>query len=351
MFKKNSISKQLKSQPILAITSGEPAGIGPEIAIKAAWDVRLTIRSVLLGDAKFFIKIARTLNPKITFSVLSLQKFQKNGLPKFLQNNLIVIDCPVNFPIIPGVLDIRNERTVLQMLNIAIDNTLQKKFAAIVTAPIQKSTINDAGIFFTGHTEYFAQRTVAKQVVMMLVNDKRPPLRIALATTHLPLKAVPQAITFNKLNDILDIIHTELHDKFHIIQPHILVASLNPHGGENGYFGCEEIEVIIPAIIAAQSRNINVTGPYPADTLFQKKYLQHADCVLAMYHDQGLPVLKFASFGHSINITLGLPIIRTAVDHGTALDLAAKGLGNANHYSMTNAIKIAAQMAMIKNCI
>jgi 4-hydroxythreonine-4-phosphate dehydrogenase len=223
----------------------------------------------------------------------------------------------------------------------------------VATAPLQKSTINDAGVPFSGHTEYYAEKTGTAQVVMMLAGQPlspageapQPPLRVALATTHLPLKDVAAALTVDGLGTTLDIIAHDLKTKFGIAAPRILVAGLNPHAGENGYLGREDIDVVAPAIAAAQARGIAAAGPYPADTLFQSKYLQHADCVLAMYHDQGLPVLKYATFGRGINITLGLPLIRTSVDHGTALDLAAQGLGLADCGSMEAAIAAAAAMA------
>src|SRR5450830_1005266 len=334
-----------RQRPTLAITCGEPAGIGPEISIRAAWELRAEVRSVLLGDAAYLAQTAHGLDASIALSAISLQAFRNTGLPDFPQDRLTVIDCPVNEPIVPGVLDARNGRAVLQALDVAVEGALKKHFDAIVTAPLQKSTINDAGVPFTGHTEYLAERTATPQVVMMLAGGDASPLRVALATTHLALKDVPAAITFDSLSRTLDIIHVDLRDKFGIAQPRILVTGLNPHAGENGYLGREEIDVIIPALAAAKARGLNVEGPYPADTLFQKKYLEHADCVLAMYHDQGLPVLKFASFGQGVNITLGLPLIRTSVDHGTALDLAALGLGRADHGSMVEAMQTAALMA------
>ena len=333
------------ARPTLAITCGEPAGIGAEISIRAAWELRTEVRAVLIGDAAFLAQTAELLDPEIRLSALSLQAWRNGGLPHFPQDRLIVIDCPVNEPIVPGILDARNGRAVLQMLDIAIDGALQKKFDGIVTAPLQKSTINDAGVPFTGHTEYFAERTGTPHVVMMLAGGDAPHLRVALATTHLALSEVPAAITFDSLVRTLQIIHADLRSRFGIAQPRILVAGLNPHAGEGGYLGREEIDVITPALEAVRAQGIDARGPYPADTLFQHKYLIEADCVLAMYHDQGLPVLKFASFGEGVNITLGLPVIRTSVDHGTALDLAAKGLGHADHGSMIAAIRTAAHMA------
>jgi len=336
-------------RPTLAITCGEPAGIGPEISIRAAWALRTEVRCVLLGDAAWLAQTAHALDPAIALSALSLQAFNNSGLPEFPQDRLTVLDCPVNEPVVAGVLDARNGRAVLQTLDVAVAGALSRHFDAIVTAPLQKSTINDAGVPFTGHTEYLAERTGTPQVVMMLAGGNAPHLRVALATTHLALKDVPAAISFEGLSRTLDILHADLRDKFGIARPRILVTGLNPHAGENGYLGREEIDIITPALTAATARGIDVAGPYPADTLFQHKYLEQADCVLAMYHDQGLPVLKFASFGQGVNITLGLPIIRTSVDHGTALDLAAQGLGVADHGSMIEAIKTAALMARAKN--
>lgn len=346
-----TLSAEQRQRPTLAITSGEPAGIGPEISIRAAWQVRQQVRCVLLGDAALLAQTAHAMDPEIALSALSLQAFNNSGLPDFPRDRLTVIDCPVNEPVVAGRLDARNGRAVLQTLDVAIAGALQGHFDAMVTAPLQKSTINDAGVAFTGHTEYLAERTGTAQVVMMLAGGKSPHLRVALATTHLALKDVPAAITVDSLTRVLDIIDHDLRSKFGIARPRILVTGLNPHAGENGYLGREEIDVIIPVLQAATARGMDVAGPYPADTLFQKKYLDDADCVLAMYHDQGLPVLKFASFGQGVNITLGLPLIRTSVDHGTALDLAAQGLGRADHGSMLEAIETAALMVRAKNSL
>ena len=336
-------------RPVLAVTSGEPAGIGPEISLRAAWELRTELNAVLIGDAAFLAMTAADIDPAINLVALSLQALRNNGLPNFPPDRLIVIDCPLEAHVVPGQLDPKNGRSVLQTLDIAIEGTQQHWFDAIVTAPLQKSTINDAGIAFTGHTEYLAEKTHTPQVVMMLAGadalHQNRQLRVALATTHLALKQVPAAITFDSLSRTLEILHGELQRKFGLAQPHILVTGLNPHAGENGYLGREEIDVITPVILAAQAKGMQVSGPYPADTLFQGKYLVNADCVLAMYHDQGLPVLKFASFGQGVNITLGLPLIRTSVDHGTALDLAAKGVGHADCGSMVAALQAAARMA------
>ncbi|HWX03294.1 4-hydroxythreonine-4-phosphate dehydrogenase PdxA [Collimonas sp.] len=334
-----------QQRPVLAVTCGEPAGIGPEVSIRAAWELRAQIKSVLIGDAAFLAMTAAAIDPDIRLVALSQQAFRNNGLPNFSIDQIAVIDCQLDAHVRPGVLDARNGRAVLRTLDIAIDGAQQGIFDGIVTAPLQKSTINDAGVAFTGHTEYLAEKSATAQVVMMLATDRTtPPLRVALATTHLALKDVAAAISFDSLSRTIAILHADLQNKFGLAQPRILVTGLNPHAGEGGYLGREEIDIIGPVLQAAKANGIAVSGPYPADTLFQQKYLADADCVLAMYHDQGLPVLKYASFGHGINITLGLPFIRTSVDHGTALDLAAAGLGRADHGSMLAAMNAAAQM-------
>lgn len=330
--------------PTVAVTCGEPAGIGPEISLRAAWALREEVSCVLIGDAAHLSSLAAEIDPALRLLALSTQALRHAGLPSIPAGRIAVIDCPVAEPVVPGKVDPRNGKAVLQTLDVAIAATLDGRFGAIVTAPLQKSTINDAGIAFTGHTEYFAHKTGTEHVVMMLAGGE-PLLRVALATTHLPLKDVPAAITTAGLARTLDIIHHDLRVKFGIASPRILVTGLNPHAGEGGYLGREEIEVITPALEAARARGMGVRGPYPADTLFQPRHLESADCVLAMYHDQGLPVLKHHSFGRGVNITLGLPLIRTSVDHGTALDLAAAGLGHADCGSMIEAIRVAAQMA------
>ena len=341
----------MSQRPTIAVTCGEPAGIGPEIAIRAAWQLRSSINCVLIGDAAFLAMTAAEIDPAIRLVAVSIEAIRNNGLPSFDDGRIAVVDCPLHAHVTPGVLDVHNAPYVLACLDIALESALQRWSAAIVTAPLQKSIINDAGVAFTGHTEYLAQKTGTPMVVMMLAASAASaaspgmPLRVALATTHLALKDVPAALTHERLSHVLEILHYDLQRKFGIAAPRILVTGLNPHAGENGYLGREEIDVIAPVIAAHQKLGVDVRGPYPADTLFQPKYLRDADCVLAMYHDQGLPVLKFASFGRGVNITLGLPIIRTSVDHGTALDLAAAGVGQADHGSMIEAITIAAQMA------
>lgn len=257
------------------------------------------------------------------------------------KDTLEVLDVPLTAPCESGRLDPTNAVAVLAMLDAAIQGALEGRFAAIVTAPVQKSTINEAGIPFTGHTEYLARETASARVVMMLMGAG---LRVALATTHLRLADVPAAITEEGLVATLGILVGDLRRRFAIPRARILVCGLNPHAGEGGYLGGEEIATIEPAIRAACAQGLDVMGPLPADTLFQPRYLDRCDAVLAMYHDQGLPVLKFASFGQGVNVTLGLPIIRTSVDHGTALDLA--GSGRADYRSMVAAIETA--HAMVK---
>jgi 4-hydroxythreonine-4-phosphate dehydrogenase len=339
-------------RPAIAVTVGEPAGIGPEISIRAAWARRHEVNCVLLGDAAFLAMTAADIDPEIRLSSLSLMAVRNGGLPHFGADRLSVIDVPLGAHVVPGTLNKENGRAVLDTLDAAIEGVRAGWFEAVVTAPLQKSTINDAGVKFSGHTEYFADQTGTPQVVMLLAGPQQlsgplhgAPLRVALATTHLPLKDVAAALSQDGLARILDIIDADLRSKFGIAAPRILVCGLNPHAGEGGYLGREEIEIITPAVAAAQARGIDARGPYPADTLFQPKYLQDADCVLAMYHDQGLPVLKYATFGNGVNITLGLPLIRTSVDHGTALDLAAQGVGQADCGSMDQAISSALAMA------
>ena len=293
---------------MIALTSGEPAGIGPELCARIAaqpFDARI----VVIGDRSLF-------------------------------NSVEVEHVPLRRPRVPGKLDPANSAYVLATLDRAIDGCLKGEFDAMVTAPVQKSVINDAGIAFTGHTEYLAERARAAHVVMMLVGGG---LRVALATTHLALSEVPKNIRQKDLVQTLRVIHADLRNRFHIAQPRILVAGLNPHSGEGGHFGHEDAEVIAPAIAEAKAAGIDATGPLPADTLFVPQRVKGADAVLAMYHDQGLPVLKYASFGEGVNVTLGLPFVRTSVDHGTALDIA--GTGRADPGSLIEAVKLAIQLA------
>jgi 4-hydroxythreonine-4-phosphate dehydrogenase len=345
------------ARPVVAVTTGEPAGIGPEISIRAAWALRAEVNCVLVGDAAFLAMTAERIDSVIRLAAMSLEALRNNGLPRFGADRIPVIDVALAATVTPGQLDSENGRAVLATLDAAMESVRAGWCEAIVTAPLQKSTINDAGVAFSGHTEYLAEKTGTAQVVMMLAGEESlnllqaepgstvAPLRVALATTHLPLKDVSAAITQAGLLRTLEIIDHDLKNRFGIAAPRILVTGLNPHAGEGGYLGREEIDTIAPALASARAKGIDAAGPYPADTLFQPKYLQDADCVLAMYHDQGLPVLKYATFGRGVNITLGLPLIRTSVDHGTALDLAARGIGLADCSSMEQAIRAALQMA------
>jgi len=312
--------------PVIALTSGEPAGIGPELCAQLARDA-LTARVVVLGDATL---IAQRAN--VTLPAYDRAAAARAGLE--------VLHLPLPAPCTPGIVDPANARYVLALLDRAIDGCRDREFDAMVTAPIHKGVINDAGTPFSGHTEYLAERCRSAQVVMMLVGGG---LRVALATTHLALADVPHAITRAGLRAVLEVIDRDLRTRFAIARPRILVAGLNPHGGEGGYLGREEIEVIAPALSDARAAGIRAEGPLPADTLFVPQRLEGADCVLAMYHDQGLPVLKYASFGHGVNVTLGLPFVRTSVDHGTALDIAGRGRADAG--SLREALQLAVALA------
>ena len=294
------------AKPLVAITSGEPAGIGPEICARIARDADV----VVIGDRSLLSNVPR------------------------------VEHVPLARPVTPGKLDPANARYVLAVLDRAIGGCLSGEYDAMVTAPVQKSVINDAGIAFTGHTEYLAEKARASQVVMMLVGGG---LRVALATTHLPLADVPRAISIDGLLSVLRVVNADLQRRFRIARPRILVAGLNPHSGESGHMGREDIDIISPALELAAREGIDAKGPIPADTLFVPERVKNADAVLAMYHDQGLPVLKYASFGRGVNVTLGLPFVRTSVDHGTALDLA--GTGRADSTSLAEALKLAAELA------
>ena len=301
-------------QPVIALTSGEPAGVGPELCAMLARQP-LPARVVVLGDAGLLAR--RGASPATAIE-----------------------HVPLAAPSIAGTLDAANAHYVLALLDRAADGCLAGEFDAMVTAPVHKAVINDAGFAFTGHTEYLAARAGAAHVVMMLVGGG---LRVALATTHLALADVARAITRAGLIGSLRVIERDLRQRFEIARPRILVAGLNPHSGEGGHLGREEIDVIEPALRAAQAEGIAAEGPIPADTLFVPERLKRADCVLAMYHDQGLPVLKYASFGKGVNVTLGLPFVRTSVDHGTALDLA--GSGRADPGSLLEAVQLAIKLA------
>lgn len=334
-----------RALPLIAITVGEPAGIGPEIALEGARVARSRslVRCVLIGDGSMLAARARAAG-----IVIPLVAFRPDHEPP--GNAVEVIDIPLAVACVPGRLDAANGRQVLALIDRAIDGAVNGEFDALVTAPVQKSVINDAGTAFTGHTEYLAERTHTPRVVMMLagpVAGSSSLLRVALVTTHLALKDVPSAITRDAVLETLTIVDRDLRERFGIEAPRILVTGLNPHAGEGGYLGREEIDTIAPALVAARDRGIDARGPLPADTLFQPRFLDDCDAVVAMYHDQGLPVLKYATFGQGVNITLGLPIVRTSVDHGTALDLAAlpDPMKHIDAGSMHTAIDVAAAMA------
>ncbi len=325
--------------PRIAITSGEPAGIGVDLCVMLA-QLQFAAEITIIGDKDVLLAREAQINRlgtglKASIHAPSRAYFTENLNDKF---NLLHIAAPAKVQ--AGRLDVANSDYVLSMLQRAAKGCMIGEFDAIVTAPVHKGIINDAGIPFSGHTEYLAELTHTPQVVMMLVGGG---LRVALATTHLALKDVPAAITRESLETTIRILHKDLTQKFGLQSPRILVAGLNPHAGEEGYLGREEIDIINPVLEKLRAEGIQLIGALPADTLFTKKYLDNADCVLAMYHDQGLPVLKHASFGHGVNVTLGLPIIRTSVDHGTALDLA--GTGKIDIGSMLAAIDLAIELA------
>ncbi|QKJ03111.1 4-hydroxythreonine-4-phosphate dehydrogenase PdxA [Yersinia mollaretii] len=318
----------------IVITPGEPAGVGPDLVVALAqqdWPVEL----VVCADPALLLARANQLNLP-----LQLREYQPDQ-PALAQQagTLTILPVKTAAEVTAGQLDLNNSHYVVETLAKACDGAISGEFAALVTGPVQKSIINDAGIPFIGHTEFFADRSHCPRVVMMLATEE---LRVALATTHLPLLAVPGAITQGSLHEVITILDSDLKTKFGIKQPQIYVCGLNPHAGEGGHMGHEEIDTIIPALNELRQQGINLIGPLPADTLFQPKYLQHADAVLAMYHDQGLPVLKYQGFGRAVNITLGLPFIRTSVDHGTALELAATG--SADVGSFITALNLAIKM-------
>jgi 4-hydroxythreonine-4-phosphate dehydrogenase len=311
------------------LTAGEPAGIGPDLCALLARE-KFAGRLVIVGDRDVIAE--RAAMRSIPFDVSEYRG--RESAP-----GVSILHVPVRHPVVPGRLDKGNAAQVLAILDRALDGCVGGEFDAMVTAPVQKSVLNDAGIAFTGHTEYLAARTRTPLVVMLLVGAG---LRVALATTHLALSAVPGAITRERLEPILRILDADLRKHFGIARPRILVAGLNPHAGEAGYMGREEIEVIAPVIEKLAGEGLAVTGPFPADTLFTPRVLDGGDAVLAMFHDQGLPVLKHAAFGEAVNVTLGLPLIRTSVDHGTALDLA--GSGKADPSSLRAALRLAIEL-------
>lgn len=332
------MASALKRLPTIAITAGEPAGIGPDLCVLLA-ERKPAAHIVFVADRNLLTARAALLGRR-----LDLLDFDAAKLSRKRSASLSLLHHPLAQPVMPGRLNSNNSRYVLATLNSVVRGALKGDFDAIVTAPVHKAIINEAGVAFSGHTEFFAEKTHTDHVVMMLVGGG---LRVALATTHLPLKDVAQAITPTSLERTLRVLHADLRDRFAIATPRILVAGLNPHAGESGHLGREEIEVIEPVLQQLRAQGMNLAGPLPADTLFTPKYLERADAVLAMYHDQGLPVLKMKSFGHGVNVTLGLPFIRTSVDHGTALDLA--GTGQIDVGSMLAAIDLAIELAARKN--
>jgi 4-hydroxythreonine-4-phosphate dehydrogenase len=324
----------LSSLPRLIITPGEPAGIGPDVTIQIAqkaWAAEL----IVVADPVLLQKRAAELHLPLTLDDADLSKPASIHRPGHLK----IIPVTLKAAVESGKLNVANAAYVLQCLEVAADICLQKKADALVTGPVQKNIINEAGIPFTGHTEFLAARTRAQSSLMLFVVDD---LKVALATMHLPLAKVPQALTKEKLESSLRLLDAELKNKFQIHHPHIFVCGLNPHAGEQGNLGREEIDIIEPVLKKLRAENFNLTGPLPADTIFTKKVLKNADAILAMYHDQALPVVKYLGFDRAVNVTLGLPIIRTSVDHGTALDIA--GSGKADAGSLTAALKLAIQI-------
>lgn len=321
-------------KPIL-VSSGEPAGIGPDLCLALA---AYGLPVVILADKSLLIERAVKLKLTLDFSDYQVDK------PLCIQpNHLTVLSLPCTSEVVAGQLNPLNASYVVKLLSSAAEKCLQGEFSALVTAPVNKAVINQAGIAFTGHTEFFAQYCQVDTVVMLLSCDV---MKVALVTTHLPLRAVPDAITRSQLESVLRCLDKALRHDFNLTNPCIYVAGLNPHAGEGGYLGREEIEIITPVLTELKAQGLNIQGPFPADTLFTPQHLHHCDVFVAMYHDQGLAVLKYAGFGSAVNITLGLPFIRTSVDHGTALDLA--GTGRAEISSMLAAVRMAQLMATIK---
>ena len=320
------------SSPTIVVTSGEPAGIGPDLCLALAerdWPCRLLVAA----DPALLAARAAETGARVI-----LETTTPEAATAHRRGHLQVLAHAVAAPVVAGRLDAANAHYVLELLRTAALGCQAGRFAAMVTAPVQKSVINDGGVPFTGHTEFLAELLGAPRPVMLLVAGK---LRVALATTHLPLREVADALSTEALLLTLRVLAQGLRDRFGLVRPRILVLGLNPHAGESGHLGREDIDVIAPAISRAQAEGIGARGPVPADTAFTPRQLTDADAVLAMFHDQGLPVLKYAGFGHAVNVTLGLPIVRTSVDHGTALDLA--GTGRADPGSLFAALELALQ--------
>lgn len=322
-----------RRSPLLAVTAGEPAGIGADLCLQLAQHAHAA-PFVVLCDKQLLQQRAAQLGARV-----QLIDYIDNNNAVCAAGQLLVLHVPLLQPVVAGRLNPANSPYVLALLRRAVEGCQSGEFSAMVTAPVHKGVINDAGIPFTGHTEFLAELTHTPLVVMMLVGGG---MRVALATIHLPLREVADTISGELLQRVLTIMQLDLQRRFGIAHPRILVAGLNPHAGEDGYLGREEIDIMIPALNKLREQGMDVSEPLPADTLFTPHRLAQCDAVLAMYHDQGLPVLKHASFGRGVNITLGLPIIRTSVDHGTALDLA--GSGHAEVGSLIEAMQVATQM-------
>ena len=321
--------------PRIAITSGEPAGIGPDACVVLAqsdWPADI----VVAADADLLAATADSLGLRLT-----LERYAFSGASTpHRAGSLKVMHIPTARPVIAGRPDAGNAAYVIEMLDRACDGCMNGEFAAMVTAPVQKSILMDAGYAFTGHTEYLAMRTRAAMPVMLLMSDQ---LRVALVTTHLALADVPRAVTRDRLRTTLRIVNMDMGRHFSLPRPRIAVLGLNPHAGESGHLGREEIDVIQPVIEELRAEGLDLQGPVPADTAFTPRFLETADVIVAMYHDQGLPVIKHAGFGHAVNVTLGLPILRTSVDHGTALSLARTGKADAG--SLRAALSLAVDIA------
>jgi len=329
----------------ILITSGEPAGIGPELVAMLALRHRerpFAARLVAIGDAGLLRARAHAIGASVSYVDYT------ESSATVAAGTVEIWPHPVAKPVVPGVLAPANAPSVLAMLELACEACAGGAFSALVTAPVQKSVLMDAGIAFTGHTEFLAMRTHTERVVMMLVGGNQDaPLRVALVSTQVALKDVPEAVTREAVDGTLAIVAHELARKFAIMKPRIAVCGLNPHAGEGGHLGREEIDVIAPAIVALSGKGVDIVGPMPADTVFVPDIARRFDAIVAMYHDQGLPVLKAASFGHGVNVTLGLPFIRTSVDHGTALDLAAdsRRAKEADPGSLIAAVDLAIELA------
>jgi 4-hydroxythreonine-4-phosphate dehydrogenase len=325
--------------PRIVITSGEPAGVGPDACVSLAqrdWEADL----VVAGDAELLGATAETLGLPLT-----LERYDATRLPKpHRSGTLQVMHIATRCQVLPGHPDVRNAAYVIEMLDRACDGCTNGEFAAMVTAPVQKSTLMDAGYRFSGHTEYLAERTRAALPVMLLINDQ---LRVALVTTHLALSDVPRAITRERLRSTLRIVNMDLERHFSLQPPRIAVLGLNPHAGEGGHLGREELDIINPVIEELKAEGMNLQGPIPADTAFTPRFLKSVDVIVAMYHDQGLPVIKHVGFGNAVNMTLGLPILRTSVDHGTALSLARSG--KADTGSLSAAVALAIDLASARS--